>query len=107
MDVKDAFYQVTEHDYSLKSKIGLSDLIMSKAHCHNTCKLKAYREYANATDKHELQLDFSISAFDKLISMLDDGFRKGYVYSMDGICSKYSQLLSEIGKEIQDVGLIA
>ena len=99
VDVKDAFHQFTEHDYSLKCKIGVSDLIMSKAHYHNTCKLKAQRDYANATEKDELQLDFSTSAFDRLISMLDDGFKKGHVYSMDDICSKYSQLLSETGRE--------
>ena len=44
-------------------------------------------------------LDSNIPAFDRLMSMLEDGFKKGHVYSMDDICTKYSQLLAETGKE--------
>ena len=99
VDVEDAFHQFAEHDYSLKCKIGVTDLIESKAHYHESCKLKAHREFVNATGNKELELDFNIPASERLISMLEDGFKKGYVYSMDDICTKYSQLLTETGNE--------
>ena len=91
VDVRDAFHQFAEHDYSLKCKIGVNE---SKAHYQKSCKLKAHREFINATGNEELQLDFNIPASERLISMLEDGFKKGHVYSMDDICTKYSQLLT-------------
>ena len=97
--MEDAFHQFAECDYSLKCKIGVNDLIESKAHYHKSCKLKAHREFVNATGNEELELDFNIPASERLILMLEDGFKKGHVYSMDDICTKYSQLLTKTGKE--------
>ena len=75
-------------DENLKCRIGENDLISYEAHYHPSCKYKANRP----TDPDvNSKIDPSL---DQLILILDAGFKRGHIYSMDSVVEKYVSLMS-------------
>lgn len=87
-DVESTIKDHAKYDENLKCRIGVNDLISYEAHYHRYCKYKANR--ATRSDETE-NIDPSL---EQLILILDDGFQRGHIYSMELVVEKYVSFMS-------------